>query len=154
MIRKINNNQLELTEALQLVWRTFLEFEASEYSAEGVQAFKEFIAFTNISEKLEHEDLVIWGYYEKDQLVGVIAVREANHISLLFVEKEQHHKGIARALYTTAVDYCFKQHHNKRITVNSSPYAVEVYKRLGFSAVGNEETVNGIRFTPMAHFLS
>ena len=35
------------------------------------------------------------------------------------------------------------------ITVNSSPYAVDVYKKLGFVIEEDEQTVDGIRFTKM-----
>lgn len=37
----------------------------------------------------------------------------------------------------------------KRLTVNSSPYAVPAYEKLGFQLNGEEETVSGIRFQPM-----
>lgn len=37
-IRKIKEN--ELTNALDLVWRVFLEYEAPDYSEEGIQEFK------------------------------------------------------------------------------------------------------------------
>lgn len=33
--------------------------------------------------------------------------------------------------------------------MNSSPYAVDIYKRLGFRAVGEQTTQNGITYTPM-----
>ena len=36
-------------------------------------------------------------------------------------------------------------------TVNSSPYAVKIYEHLGFVPTDNEQTVNGIRFTPMKY---
>ena len=35
------------------------------------------------------------------------------------------------------------------MTVNSSPYAVGIYRKLGFKAVDDEQSVNGLRFTPM-----
>ena len=35
------------------------------------------------------------------------------------------------------------------MTVNSSPYAVPVYHKLGFKDTGSEQMVNGLRFTPM-----
>lgn len=35
------------------------------------------------------------------------------------------------------------------MTVHSSPFAVEIYRHLGFVATGEERTVNGLRFTPM-----
>ena len=34
-------------------------------------------------------------------------------------------------------------------TVNSSPYAVEVYRHLGFVPTDTEQLTNGIRYTPM-----
>ena len=36
------------------------------------------------------------------------------------------------------------------MTVNSSAYAVAVYRKLGFEAVDTEQVVTGLRFTPMA----
>ena len=35
------------------------------------------------------------------------------------------------------------------MTVNSSPYAVPIYHKLGFKDTGSEQVVNGLRFTPM-----
>jgi len=35
------------------------------------------------------------------------------------------------------------------MTVNSSPYAVDIYRRLGFHAISEEQLTDGIRFTPM-----
>ena len=42
MIRQIRN-KVELTAALSLIWETFLQFEAPDYSNEGVKSFREFI---------------------------------------------------------------------------------------------------------------
>ncbi len=38
----------------------------------------------------------------------------------------------------------------RELTVNASPNAVLAYERLGFTPAGPEQTVNGIRFIPMA----
>ena len=40
-IKKINNTQIP--DALSLIWTTFLQFEAPDYSEEGIQSFKDFI---------------------------------------------------------------------------------------------------------------
>jgi predicted GNAT family N-acyltransferase len=37
----------------------------------------------------------------------------------------------------------------ERITVKSSPYAVEIYEKMGFEKVGDEQEIHGIRFIPM-----
>lgn len=50
-------------------------------------------------------------------------------------------------LFETAKAECKRP----EITVNSSPYAVKIYKHLGFVPTAEEQTVNGIRFTPMKY---
>ena len=83
--------------------------------------------------------------------MGIIALTRRSHLCLLFVEKACHRQGIARALFSTLRDHCRTAPDTPRITVNSSPYAVGAYRRLGFRATGDERTVDGIRFTPMEY---
>ncbi len=151
-IREIDVNQLP--EALELVWRVFIEFEAPEYSEEGVREFKSFIEQNSISEQLTDGSFRMWICLHQDEVVGVIATRPPCHISLLFVDKLHHRKGIAHALLDTAIHYFREYTENiKEMTVNSSPYAVEVYRRMGFRNTSDEMIVNGIRFTPMMRLL-
>lgn len=90
----------------------------------------------------------MWCYYEGKELAGVIATRGVSHISLLFVAKKFQRRGIARQLFSAVVDDV-KEHGIKEITVNSSPYAVMVYKKFGFVETGSEQEKDGIWFTPM-----
>lgn len=154
MIREIMWDSKGLPEAFELVWQTFLLFEAPDYSEEGVQEFKGFIAVENIRESLKKKELILWGFYEETELQGVIAVRDGCHISLLFVEKQHHYKGIARQLLSGAVAYCSANADCQRITVNSSPYAEAAYRKLGFVPEEEEQTVNGIRFIPMMYTIA
>lgn len=139
--------------ALDLVWTVFEEFEAPEYSKEGIEEFRKFILYDSIIEKLEKGELNFWGCIDNDILLGVIATKEIDHICLLFVRKEYHKQGIARNLFQEVKKICNDYSNIKEITVNSSPYAVEVYHRLGFVDTDKEQTVNGIRFTPMLYSL-
>jgi Acetyltransferases len=137
--------------ALALVWRVFEEFEAPEYSAEGISEFKDFIALDAIMQRLAKKELLLWGCFDGENVIGVIAARKPCHISLLFVDKAYHRKGIARSLYNTLLDYFKTDSSHIEVTVNSSPYAVEAYRRLGFGVTDKEQTVNGIRYIPMNH---
>ena len=94
--------------------------------------------------------MYFYGCFVDDTIVGMIAVRDFIHISLLFVDKHYHKQGIAKHLFNDTIDYC-KLHNPslKNITVNSSPYAVEVYHRLGFVDTSSAQTVDGITYTPM-----
>jgi len=141
----------DIKNALDLVWSVFREFEAPDYSAQGIQEFKDFIELNTIYEKVNRNEIAFWGCYNGDTLVGVIAVLGKGHISLFFVQKEYHRQGIARRLFQTILSTFTKDDSTKRITVNSSPYATEVYHQLGFTDTDKEKTVNGIRFTPMEY---
>lgn len=53
-IQKIEGTQI--TDAIDLIWTTFLQFEAPDYSEEGIQSFKDFIENKDIISPLE-----FWG---------------------------------------------------------------------------------------------
>jgi len=148
-IRKLESS--DLPEALHLVWQTFQEFEAPDYSAEGVKEFHDFIASDSIKNLLSKSELFIWGAFDHEKIIGVIASRPPCHITLLFVDKNYHRKGVARTLHNTIIDHYKMKSEHLEMTVNSSPYAVEAYRRLGFTETNTEQVVNGIRFIPMKH---
>lgn len=77
-------------------------------------------------------------------------VRNNNHISLFFVQKEYQNKGIGRKLHELAIGKCITSRPDVEIIeVNSSPYAVSIYEKFGFVKVNSEQITNGIRYTPM-----
>ena len=87
-----------------------------------------------------------YGAFIQEELIGIIATRNlGTHIALFFVDGKYHRQGIGKQLFQAA------QAANKSnaMTVNSSPYAVPVYHKLGFRDTGTEQVVNGLRFTPM-----
>jgi len=150
-IRELSErNEAELKEALSLVWAVFSEFEAPEYVPEGISVFQEFIAFDSIIKMLGQGTLRLWVSYDGEFLTGVIAVRGEGHISLLFVRREYHRRGIARALFNVVEENC-KSAGMDTITVNSSPFAAGAYHSLGFVDTDKETVINGIRFIPMKY---
>ena len=50
-IRKLNI--ADLPEAIELVWKVFVEFEASDFSDEGINEFKSGLEFPKMQEKLQ-----------------------------------------------------------------------------------------------------
>ncbi|MEG0774239.1 GNAT family N-acetyltransferase [Clostridium sp.] len=63
-----------------------------------------------------------------------------NHIALSFVDGKHHRQGIGKKLFQIVLENSTA----KEITVNSTPYAVEVYNRLGFVDIASEETTKEI----------
>lgn len=140
MIRRLKDHEIQA--ALDLTWDVFLKFEAPEYPAEGVQTFR---AYLDDKEKIAN--LKFYGAFEGETLVGTICMRAPQHIGGFFVRGDHHRRGIGRALFEALKADCEKQ----VFTVNSSPYAVEVYRHLGFAAADTEQLADGIRFTPMRY---
>ena len=133
----------ELAPAIQLIWNTFLQFEGPDYSSEGICAFQSFIENHEIVSTLE-----FFGAYESGQLRGVLAT-DANrqHICCFFVDASFHRQGIGRKLW----EFLLANSPHGEFTVNSSPYAVPVYHKLGFVDMDVEQVADGMRFTPMKY---
>ncbi|WP_413926980.1 GNAT family N-acetyltransferase [Clostridioides sp. ZZV15-6383] len=148
LIRELNEDDIK--NALELIWNVFEEFESPDYCDEGIKSFHEFIEYNSIIEKVKEKSLFFWGCFDCEKLIGVLAIRDLNHICMLFVDKNYHKRGVAKKLMATGIEYCtFNKTNLTGITVNSSPYAVEVYHKLGFKDTAVEQISDGIRFTPM-----
>ena len=136
--------------AMELVLRVFSESETQEYREEGITEFKAFIEPDFIISKMKNGELRLWGMFENEKIIGVIAIRPPLHIALLFVDKQYHRRGIARNLLNTILnDETIVKGHDC-MTVHSSPYAVDIYRHFGFVPTDTEQSVNGLRFTPMS----
>ena len=93
------------------------------------------------------------GAYHLNKLVGLIALKNNSHISLLFVDGNYHRKGIGRNLVMTVIDYSALKLHTDELTVNASPYAVEFYHKLGFIDTSEVISSDGVQFTPMKYVI-
>ena len=137
--------------ASKLVWDVFSEYVAPGYSQNGIETFRKFIQPEELKKSLESGKFFMLGCYdEEEKLVGVTAIRDLCHVSLLFVDKAYHGRGIAKELITNAINRCTNENPGlSEISVNSSIFAVEVYKKIGFKTAGEKTTKNGIIFLPM-----
>lgn len=139
-----------LDEAISLVNRVFEEFVAVDYSEVGRKTF----AYSDdMAKALACGEKKLWGFFDGEKIIGVIGIRNGSHIALLFVDKAFQHQGIAKKLFMTAVDYAKNNSAAEKITVNSSPYAVPVYEKLGFSKTSESLEKDGIIFTPMEFWI-
>jgi GNAT superfamily N-acetyltransferase len=139
----------EEDEIHDLVAAVFNEFVGCHYPPEGVREFLDYIRPGSLRERFlsNHFTLVA---AQGRALVGVIEVRDENHVCLFFVDKRLQGHGIGRGLFTQALATCRESRPGlEAIDVNSSPNSVRAYERLGFRAIGPEQTIHGITFVPM-----
>lgn len=128
--------------ATELIWETFLEFVAPDYSEQGVESFRGFIFDESAAEELE-----FFGAFENGELVGVLSANGDGHICCFFVKATRQGRGVGRSLWEHYRDRCARS----AFTANSSPRAAPVYHRLGFKDAGAERLSDGIRYTPMKY---
>jgi len=129
------------TQALDLALQVFMEFEAPDYPAEGIEEFKHALKNPEYIDNLRY-----YVALNKGQVMGMLATRNnGSHIALFFVDKKHQGRGVGRRLFEQACADC----KTEEMTIYSAPYAVNIYKSLGFTPTDAEQTVNGIRFTPM-----
>lgn len=133
----------KLTDAIALVWKVFFDYEAGNDTEAGKKAFWEAI---HSEEYLD--TLTAFGAYENKKLIGMIATRnEGSHLALFFVDGAHHRKGIGRSLWNTVL----ANNKSSIITVHASLYAVDIYKKLGFTLTGETQVDNGILYVPMEY---
>lgn len=143
----------EWEDAMSLAWRTFLRFEADVYSPEGVKNFENFITDSTLYRMFVVGSYQLFVALDGKKIVGMLTLRDGTHISLLFVDERYHRKGIGRALMQYLSNYLLTEVQASRVTVNSSPYGVEFYHRLGFHDLRPQEKKDGIIYTPMEFVL-
>jgi len=141
----------DLRQAIELVNNVFSEFVAVDYSEEGKNTFENYLKnkYEEVSLDLASGYKKMWAYYQNGEIIGVISTRDISHISLMFVDKMHHRKGIARQMFNVVLEELRNNEAVNQITVNSSPYAVRVYEHLGFVKTGNQQEKDGIIFIPM-----
>lgn len=150
-IRFIDEEEWE--DAMSLAYKTFLQFDASMFSEEGIQHFRDFLSDNFLKKMFVSGEYQVVAAYCDGRMIGVISLRNSTHISLLFVDEEYHRRGVGRALIMALGDYAKLKLHSKELTVNAAPYATEFYHRVGFTDDGPLTSRDGIMYTPMRYIL-
>lgn len=132
----------EIDEVIALVWLVFMQYVAPDYSKEGSRTFQSFI-----QDKERMKALTIYGAFDEEEMVGVLAIRETAHISLFFVKDSYQGQKVGRKLF----EYMLEKNDDQTFSVNASPYAVPIYRHLGFKDEKPQQEEDGIIFTPMTY---
>ena len=121
----------------------FNEYESPLYSEEGTEEFRKCLHNEEYLAGIEY-----YGAFDGETLIGEIGIRPVQrHICFFFVKGSFHRKGIGTRMFRLMLSDV----PNGTVTLNSSPYGLPFYEALGFVPTGKEQTVNGIRFTPMEY---
>lgn len=142
----------EWAPAMKMIWKTFMKFEGQDYTEEGIQNFFEFITDDDLYRAFLQGNYQMMVALDRGRVVGAGSIRSCNHLSLLFVDEEYHHKGIGASLIQKLCEYLQMEEGERYMSLKAAPYAVNFYRKLGFRVVAPEEEYSGIRVTPMEKF--
>ncbi|WP_157151524.1 GNAT family N-acetyltransferase [Brachyspira sp. SAP_772] len=146
---EIEKAQLEdLEEISNLAKRIYLKYNSSLDTDEGINNILTFINYDNLLMRTYIDGSLILKAKDikKNIIIGFIEIRNYNHISLLFIDDEYFRLGLGKSLFEKVKDIM----PSDKYSVNSSDYAVDFYKKLGFVAIyDNIKVENGVHFHPM-----
>lgn len=139
----------EAYEVCRLVNAVFDQYEAPDYSEEGSAEFRKYNRPEEMIRRSGVDHFVLVAV-EGEKIIGMIEIRNNRHISMLFVASDFHGQGIGRQLWKRAFQKSRDANPDVQVfTVNSSPYAVPIYEKLGFCQASPEQIHDGLRFIPM-----
>lgn len=145
--RMIQGDGTKVSEFISVV---FNEYVAPGFSQDGIDEFMKFIKPDAIESQLKENHFAFIATIGA-KILGVIEVRNNNHVALFFVDGHFQRKGIGKKLLQKALELCGRNDNEfSKITVNASPNSIRAYETMGFEPTDVEQCKNGIRFVPMA----
>lgn len=132
-------------QAISRLIGSLVDYFLSDPDSPELRPFLETLSPGATAERIESRNFDYFVAEDYSGILGVIAIRDDSHVYHLFVQPDAHRRGIARALW----DHARAKSAAMAFTVNSSPFAVPVYERLGFRAVAAPQDKEGLVFVPM-----
>jgi GNAT superfamily N-acetyltransferase len=89
----------EINNVSNMVNNVFDEFVGIDYSENGKETFKDYICPKNTLERLNNKTSNFYIAKYIDEIIGILEIKNKDHVSLFFVKKEFHGKGIGKKLF-------------------------------------------------------
>ena len=130
-------------------FRTYAHAEAIRARRSAGQPHRQFVALAPAGMTQGARSLMA------DTIVGIGEIRAWQHVSMLFVHPDWLQLGIGKELFARLRDEVGRENPDlAELTVNSSPFAVPIYERLGFVIAGDTLVISGIKQIPMTFDLT
>ena len=142
--------------ASSIALAAFATIESNGFSSEGKAAFVNYVSANTIASRLNLGHNVIVAVYDS-KIVGMIEIRNGNHISMLFVLPEYINNGIGTKMLSYAIAQIRKERSKanavKQVTVHSADGSIAFYLTRGFRTIATRQERDGIGYTTMAFSL-
>ncbi|MCL1875703.1 MAG: EFR1 family ferrodoxin [Synergistaceae bacterium] len=142
--------------ASSIALASFAKIESEGFSSEGKAAFVNYVSANAIASRQSLGHNVTLAVSDS-KIVGMIEIRNGNHISMLFVLPEYTNNGIGTKLLTYAIAQIRKERSKtnavKQVTVHSADGSLTFYLMRGFRTIATRQERDGIGYTTMAFSL-
>lgn len=150
MMFKIEKAKIDdIEEISDLVKRIYLKYNSKIDTEEGIKNILFFVSAESMKLRFYIEGaLMLVARDENNDIVGMIELKNFEHISLFFVDDKYFKCNIGKKLFEEAKNIfgC------EKYSVNSSDYALEFYKKLGFIQITDSIKIEkGVHFYPMIY---
>ena len=139
----------DIEEISDLVKRIYLKYNSKIDTEEGIKNILIFVSAESMKLRFYIEGaLMLVARDENNDIVGMIELKNFEHISLFFVDDKYFKCNIGKKLFEEAKNIfgC------EKYSVNSSDYALEFYKKLGFIQITDSIKIEkGVHFYPMIY---
>jgi GNAT superfamily N-acetyltransferase len=144
----------EISSVSNMINNVFDEFVGVDYSENGKKTFKDYITPKNILERCNNGTSHFYIAKCINEIIGILEIRNRDHISLFFVKKEFHGKGIGKILLDNYKKKLNQDNNEiKTVTVNSSFFAERIYSKMGFIKTDEIQDRDGIKYISMEYEL-
>jgi GNAT superfamily N-acetyltransferase len=146
---KIYQANIKDVEAISTLISSVAHYFTLHPQGEGAESFLKTIQPSSIADYIKSDQFSYFTAFIGNDLAGVVAIRDNEHLFHLFVAPQFQRQGIAKKLWLFAKDVAITAANTVGFTVNSTEFAIPVYEKFGFKVAGQRVETEGIAFVPM-----
>jgi ribosomal protein S18 acetylase RimI-like enzyme len=145
--------EAEAAAASVVVHESFIQLASRDWEVLAQQVFLADSSPENLADKIRAASYAA-GTFVNTQMVGFLLMPTASLLGMLFVDPKWLRQGVARRLWDSARAHLEAAVPSvKTVEVNSTPYALEFYRAVGFVPISAQFERYGARTTRMACWL-
>lgn len=149
--RAVTEREAEAASAV--VHASFVQLASQDWGTQAQQLFLTDALPERLGEKIKVSAYAA-GAFVDGHMVGFLLMPEPSVLSMLFVHPKWLRRGIAKTLWESArtrIEVAFPT--VRTVELNTTPYALEFYRTVGFVPISTEFERRGARATRMACWL-
>lgn len=131
-----------------LVRDTYKKHASNFDSEEGKKIVLEHASKKQIEQRFNKEGSLLLIAKDSQKIIGMIEIKNYNHITLFFVDEHYFRQGVGKKLFEKVKNILGE----KEYSVNATPSALQFYEHIGFECISkNVEYKDGISYISMIY---